>query len=263
MKQDDLGKIIYKEDNYWSAIFKKELEKDDRKKQFTSEWWKQYYQQISNTLTPILFDNNVKKILEAGSGSGKATIVLDTSFKKTLLDISPEALKFAKYVASKFNNRNINYVEGNVFSMPFLDKSFDLTWNIGVIEHYRLNDIQQIIKEMIRVTSASGIVAVGLPNKYSGPITKASFLKLRIFKSVSGYRLGSEKFYSTKKLFKMFNETAEKTDRRIMWIKVFYFGNPLPMETPKLILNTIGVVLNILLRKNRFLKLIVIKLTGG
>jgi ubiquinone/menaquinone biosynthesis C-methylase UbiE len=60
-------------------------------------------------------------------------------------------LKYAAYLAEQFECKNIKNIEGNIFEMPFKSESFDFVWNIGVIEHYDLKNIESILKEMIRV----------------------------------------------------------------------------------------------------------------
>ena len=57
-------------------------------------------------------------------------------------------------------------------------------------------------------------------------------------------------------------DTAKKEGRQVKWIKSLYFGNPLPIEFPKSIINTFGKMINFLFPKNRFLILIFCKLTS-
>lgn len=254
--REDLKKIIEHENARWTRIFASELNKKNYKK-FSSFWWEEYYSEITNFVNKLMEVNNFNTILESGSGSGKATLLLKDGFQKTLLDISSAALKFAQHVASKFNSKNVNYVEGNIFSMPFRDNEFDLVWNIGVIEHYEINDIKSIIEEMIRVSSKTGAVAVAMPNLHSGPIMKARLLKL--LKFIPGYKLDTEKFYEISKIKNIFKEISNKSDRKIKYIETLYFGNPLIMETPKFILKTFGVLVSRIFRKNKFLILIICK----
>lgn len=254
--RDDLKKIVEHENANWSKIFKAELEKNSDK-QFSSFWWKNYYEELTGHIDKIMRANDFKTILEAGSGSGKATILLNNNFHKTLLDISSIALKYAKYITGKFGVKNINFVEGNIFSMPFKNNNFDFVWNIGVIEHYELEDIKSIVKEMVRVCNKSGIAAVGMPNFHSGPILKARLLKSLRF--IPGYRLDTEKFYELSKIENIFREAGKESGRKIAYIETKYFGNPLIMETPGFILKTIGRLISRLFRKNKFLMLIICK----
>lgn len=252
----DTQKIIEHENAHWSKIFKAELERNDSKN-FSSFWWKDYYTELTNFINQIMLKNNFKTVLEAGSGSGKATILLNKSYHKTLLDISPIALEYAKHLADKFEAKDIKFFEGDIFSMPFKDNGFDFVWNIGVIEHYEVNDIKSIIRNMIRVCNKSGVIAVGMPNFYSGPILKAWILK--ILKFISGYKLDTEKFYKIDEIKKIFQGVSEESGKEIASIEIEYFGNPLIMETPKFILKTVGKLASYLFRRNKFLILIVCK----
>lgn len=254
--KNDLKKIIEHENTNWSKIFQSELKKNNDQK-FSSFWWKSYYSELTNSVDKIMLTDDLNSILEAGSGSGKATILLNKKLHKTLLDISPVALEYAKRIANKFEVKNINFIEGNIFSMPFKNNNFDFVWNIGVIEHYELDDIKSIIKEMVRVCNKSGIVAVGMPNFYSGPILKARLLKL--LKFIHGYKLDTEKFYELSKIENIFKKVGKESGRKITYVKTKYFGNPLFMETPEFILKTIGGLISHLFRKNKFLILIICK----
>jgi len=254
--KDDLEKIIEHENANWSKIFHAELEKNSDKK-FSSFWWESYYDELTNSINKIMLADGLNTILEAGSGSGKATLLLNKKLHKTLLDISPVALEYAKHIADKFEVTNISFVEGNIFSIPFKNNNFDFVWNIGVIEHYELDDIKTVIKEMVRVCNKSGIVAVGMPNFYSGPILKAKLLKL--FKFIPGYKLDTEKFYELSNIENIFGEVSKESGRKIVYVETKYFGNPLIMETPRFILKTIGGLISRLFRKNKFLMLVICK----
>lgn len=254
--KERLEKIIEHENETWSKIFDAEL-KNTSKEKFSSYWWEDYYQELSTYINELLIKNNLNNTLEAGSGSGKATILLNNRFSKTLLDISPIALKYAAYLAEKFGCKNIKNIEGNIFEMPFRSESFDFVWNIGVIEHYDLREIDLIFQEMIRVCNRNGVVAVGVPNFYSGPIIKAWILKK--IKFFPGYKLDTEKFYKVKDIKNILKNASEKMDREINYIHIKYFGSPLIMETPKFIIKSIGSPIKRIFRKNKFLILIVCK----
>jgi ubiquinone/menaquinone biosynthesis C-methylase UbiE len=203
--KDDIKKTIEYENTNWSKIFQAELEKKDNQK-FSSFWWENYYGELTNSINKIIIKEGLNTVLEAGSGSGKSTLLLNKNLHKTLLDISPIALEYAKYISKKFEVENVKFVEGNIFSIPFKNNYFDFVWNIGVIEHYEQDDIKSIVKEMIRVCSKSGIVAVGVPNFYSGPIMKAKLLKM--FKFIPGYKLDTEKFYKPSNIEEIFKQIS-------------------------------------------------------
>ncbi len=254
--RDDLKEIIEHENAIWSKIFKKELDKNSAKR-FSSYWWEDYYNELTREINTLLLDNGLKRVLEAGSGSGKATLLLHKYLSKTLLDISTVALDYAGHIAKKFEVENVNFIEGDIFSMPLENNSFDFVWNIGVIEHYELSDIKLMVKEMVRVCSNAGIVAVGVPNFYSGPILKAMLLKY--FKFIPGYKLDTEKFYKPYLIQDIFRDISKDSEKKIEYIEIKYFGNPLIMESPMFILKTLGRLFSRIFKKNKFLILIICK----
>jgi ubiquinone/menaquinone biosynthesis C-methylase UbiE len=261
LKSPGIIDVISHENEHWSKVFE-EASKQNRsdKKFFSSFWWEDYYIRIVNFVSTELQINNDWKILEAGSGSGKSSILLGKSIKRVFLDISEKALDYAKLLVQKFDVENIDYVQADIFQMPFDDQSFDLVWNIGVIEHYNKNEIVSIFREMIRVTERSKYIGVGVPNFWTGATLKAWLLKQPILKFIKGYRLDSEKFYSQKDLISMMYEATKLESREIKIIKVKYFGNPLPIETPKFLLNTVGELFAKIIPKSKFLTFILIKL---
>jgi ubiquinone/menaquinone biosynthesis C-methylase UbiE len=255
--ETSLEQTIQQENKNWSDVFDEEIRKKDPRK-FSSFWWENYYEELTEFISRTLKQNGLRKVLEAGSGSGKATILLDNVFEKSLLDISSQALKYADYIKNKFHNDSLRLILGNAFNMPFENGSFDFVWNIGVIEHYGIEDIKLLLKEMIRVTQKNGIIAVGVPNFYSGPILKAWVLsKLKYF---DGYKLSTEKFYKTELLKNVVESIARESGKSCSWVKVEYFGSPLIMETPKFIIKLISPLSSKLFKRNKFLTLIICKL---
>jgi ubiquinone/menaquinone biosynthesis C-methylase UbiE len=198
---------IEHENRYWSNVFTQELRKKNEK-DFSSFWWEDYYTELSGYIKGILSLYEFNNILEAGSGSGKASILLNKRYEKVFLDISVEALKYAEHLAKKFHSNNVDFIEGDIFKMPFNDKQFDFVWNIGVIEHYEINEIELIVEEMSRVCKEGGCVAIGFPNLYSGPTLKALLLKW--IKFIPGYRINSEKFYRIDSIQDIFYRVSKK-----------------------------------------------------
>lgn len=248
-----LQRLIAEENENWTKIFENEINQLNQK-DFSSGWWRDYYKKIiKHVKSNILSSYKDPRILEPGSGSGKATILLGKDLDRTLLDISSVALKYAKVLAKRFKAKNIKFIEGNIFNLPFNDSTYDLVWNIGVVEHYQKKEIEKIVAEMLRVTNNGGTLCIAFPNFSSGPIIKARLLKIPFFKFIKGYRIGSEKYYQSDEMEVLINKTAHKNNLIIKNLTVTYFGNPLPMETHYWLLNTLGRLLYTLFPQNRFL----------
>ncbi|MDO8497712.1 MAG: class I SAM-dependent methyltransferase [bacterium] len=254
-----LKKVVHEENEFWSKIFDEEI-KNNNINHFSSYWWENYYREIAAYVKFKLNKFSNPKVLEAGAGSGKASILLGKKLDRTLLDISDKALDFAKELVNKFNVENIKYVKGDVFDMPFRKDSFHLVWNIGVVEHYNFEESARALAEMVRVTKENGYIAFAVPNFSSGPILKARLLKHTVFKFIPGYRLGTEKQYLESDLIRILNKAVQYSDKYIEDFDVQYFGNPLPMETPKIVLKSFGRLIEKWFPKNRFLIFIIAKL---
>lgn len=252
-KDAALKNIIHDENQFWTNIFVSENLKQT--KDFSHYWWKLYYKEISEYVKQFINLNDKDfSILEAGSGSGKASILLGKNINRTFLDISEAALTYAKKLSAHFGAENIKYIEGDIFNMPFKKKTFSLVWNIGVIEHYEINDIILMMKEMYRVTKDDGYIIIGFPNYHSLPIKKAKILKKKIFNFIPGYRLGSEKFYEMEEIIRLAEINLD-----IKLYKSVMVGNPLIMETPKFILKLFGTFLAKKYSHRKFLNIIVLK----
>lgn len=256
-----LERLIKEEDKFWSKIFNKEIVAGN-KRMFSSYWWEEYYSEITFYIKILLQKQKKPRILEAGSGSGKASILLGKNIDRTLLDISTKALEFAKLEAEKFKARGITYVQGNIFSMPFKNDTFDLAWNIGVIEHYSKKSALKAIIEMVRVTKNKGYIAFGVPNYNSGPVIKARILKNPLFKLIPGYRFHSEKRYNEGELEEILKHAAQINNKQITNFNIMYFGNSMPMEAPKFFILTVGKMIGSFFPKSKFLILVSARLVN-
>lgn len=90
------------------------------------------------------------KILDAGCGTGLLVKKLTQFGRVWGVDISPEALRFAK-------KRGVRAREASVSKIPFKDESFGLVTSIDVISH-KLVDDKKAIAEFFRVLKPSGIL---------------------------------------------------------------------------------------------------------
>lgn len=88
-----------------------------------------------------------QKVLHAGCGSGQVDLDANNYLKVVALDISAKALEIYKQA----NPNHFQVVKGTIFSLPFEDGSFDGIYNLGVMEHFTEDEIQQILAEFKRV----------------------------------------------------------------------------------------------------------------
>jgi len=114
------------------------------------------YQYLINNYPPPL------KILEAGCGLGRWVIPLaEKGYDVTGIELEEEAIKI---IIKNYNSTNMTLVHGDVFKMPFTDKSFDIVISLGVLEHFEKPEIQkEAIIEHLRVLKDEGVFLITVP----------------------------------------------------------------------------------------------------
>jgi len=127
------------------------------------------------------------KIFEPGSGGGMACAKFaEKGFDITSMDLSYNALQKGK---SLFKSLSLNakFTLGDLFNIPIQNEQFDLVFNQGVMEHFRLAnlDASSGVKEMMRVLKKNGTLIILVPAYFSPLFFVYSFFK--VFKLVDKY----------------------------------------------------------------------------
>lgn len=113
--------------------------------------WDPLCQTIWENLLIHLSYMPILRILEAGSGTGRVSMrVAKLGHKITLLDTSKTALRMSKELF-KSEKMEVDFIQGSAFCLPFVDNSYDIVWNAGVIEHFEKEARHHILSEMARV----------------------------------------------------------------------------------------------------------------
>lgn len=120
--------------------------------------------EIFLALGELLKETESPTILSAGCGRGLVDYWLMQVFgwKITLLDNSPQCIKNLKRSLGKVERSRYELVTGSILAMPFAERSFDLVWNEGVVEHFSEADYRRALAEMVRVSRR--FVLVDVPN---------------------------------------------------------------------------------------------------
>jgi len=113
---------------------------------FTSKW-------LANQNLP--HDVNRSIYLDIGCGGGIATQELaNNGFNITGIDQSNESINTALEHARQDDVKNIHYVTGSAYSLPFPDEHFDGVVSSDVLEH--ILDLPSMLKEVRRVMKPGG-----------------------------------------------------------------------------------------------------------
>jgi ubiquinone/menaquinone biosynthesis C-methylase UbiE len=89
-----------------------------------------------------------KTVCEIGVGTGQTLSWVQRMGAKscTGVDFSPTAVELGRRLSPE-----CTFVEGDAFALPFPDKSFDLVYSLGMIEHYDKETQMKLIREQMRV----------------------------------------------------------------------------------------------------------------
>ena len=127
---------------------------------------------FSNVFTKaILSVSNTKKgkIFEPGSGGGMTSIKFaKEGFDVTCMDLSENALQKTKSLF-KHMALEAKLTLGDLFHTPIKNEQFDIVFNQGVMEHFRLANLDPSdgVKEMLRVLQPNGTLVILVPAYFS------------------------------------------------------------------------------------------------
>jgi ubiquinone/menaquinone biosynthesis C-methylase UbiE len=96
-----------------------------------------------------------KRVLEVGCGRGSLSCYFsDNGYETTLLDYSAPVLEVAKAIFSS-HGLVAKFVQGDALALPFADNSFDMTFSIGLLEHF--DPFEKVIEEQTRILAPGGL----------------------------------------------------------------------------------------------------------
>ena len=103
-----------------------------------------------------------ERVLDLGSGAGMDSLVaaqmVGPRGSVTGIDMTPEMLAKARSAASEMGVLNVEFVEGEVESLPFEDESFDVVISNGVID--LIPDKDTVFAEIHRVLGSGGRIQI-------------------------------------------------------------------------------------------------------
>ena len=108
---------------------------------------------------------NIQKIIECGCGTGKiSTYFQNKGYSVTAVDIDDEILHLAKNIVKKSSFSKMPKFEiMSILNLQYKNKSFDVAFSNGVLEHFTDDEIIKILMEEMRIAD---IVIFGVPSKY-------------------------------------------------------------------------------------------------
>ena len=144
-------------------------------------------------------------------------------FELTCMDLSENALEKNK---SLFESLSLNgkYILGDIFHLPISDEKFDIVFNQGVMEHFRLEGMNPSIavNEMYRVLKKNGTLIILVPAYYSPLFLVYRFMKFfHLIEKIWPYE--DQDFLHRNELFEMMEKAQCKNIVvRRLWSSFFF-----------------------------------------
>jgi SAM-dependent methyltransferase len=123
-------------------------------------WWYRGMRAILfRMLDPYLAGRNIGRALDAGCGTGYFSSMLQTERQWPIVptDISWDGLRYARDMGTA------RPVQGDIASLPFADRAFDLVISLDVLSHLALGEEHRAAREFCRVMAPGGLLFVRTP----------------------------------------------------------------------------------------------------
>ena len=174
-----------------------------------------FQRELSDYINQIL--NGTGTVIEVGCEQGITSFLIDCE-GRCFFDLNDDILEKVKQAKDIIqpDKTGDSFVCGNMFQMPFGDKSFNVAFNAGVIEHYGHDEVVYALKEMARVSKDAIVVAI--PNHHCIVYRSAYLFRMLI------HRLGIKKwpFPPENKYYDLHNEIEAaglRLEKRIVMSK--------------------------------------------
>jgi SAM-dependent methyltransferase len=130
---------------------------------------------VRHYLHKYFHDEPGRLYLHAGCGSSESDNRIGFEHAKfVLMDISVEGLKIAR---QKSKLRSAYFVCGDIYNPPFKTGTLDGVWNLGVMEHFKEDEITRIFQSLRRPLKEDGRCLIFWPPRYGlSVLTLTSFL---------------------------------------------------------------------------------------
>lgn len=125
---------------------------------------------LLNELMGSSYFKHGRRVLEVGCGRGSLSCYFsDAGYKCDLLDISEDVINRAGTIFQE-HNLKAKFNVGDAEKLPFDDKSFDIVFSIGLLEHFK--DCEQLIREQVRVLEDGGLLFCYVVPEYKNNLQK-------------------------------------------------------------------------------------------
>lgn len=177
------GRVVGTEPQEWQSFF----ERKDYPREYEGN------PAIVREIKSLFETMEGRTVLEVGPGAGVDSSRLAVAGARTFA-VDPTSIALQRI--NKGYKGKIACVQGDGFSLPFADASFDLVFSQGLLEHFP--DPTGMLEEQVRVTRPKGFVIVDVPQTYS-----LWTVKKKVMQALGKWFVSYETQYSESRLRKL------------------------------------------------------------
>lgn len=164
--------IVKKRENEWDGYWESKNDVGGLLYDVIAAFYRKYIIQPSLNHFIKKYFADGSGLLHAGCGSGQVDTKINKRFSITALDHSVPALNIYK----RFNKDNSRVVHGDILNLPFKENTFDGIYNLGVLEHFREEEILNILSQFHRVLKPDGKIVIFWPPKMGASVLFFRFM---------------------------------------------------------------------------------------
>ena len=129
-----------------------------------------------------------KRVIEVGSGTSQLSIALASGTNNQVVAFDPtlESLRLGSEFSRKSGVSNCIFVNGDLFSNPFMHEYFDIVWCSGVLHH--TENPKKGFEVITTWLKSEGYIVIGLYNLYGRIRT---VFRQKLFRLLGGGKFGS------------------------------------------------------------------------
>ncbi len=145
----------------WYEVYLKDIEKKGNLEHYVND--KILNKKVLINLIKKYAEGN--KLLETGSGTGVLSTYLSSiGYDVTGIDIDSEIIDLSNKIANNYSSvKKPIFVNKSIFELDYKEKSYDISYSNGVLEHFTDEQIIDTLKQQLNVAK---IVIFGIPTKY-------------------------------------------------------------------------------------------------
>ena len=215
-------KLDRKKNEKWDSLY------DPKERSFFSKFEEflinNYFSKIFTRVILNVAKMEKGEIFEPGSGGGMASATLaKKGFNLTCMDLSQNAIKKNQELFQEYTLSG-KFLIGDIFNIPISSEKFDIVFNQGVMEHFRLEGMNpsSAVKEMYRLVKKNGTLIIFVPAYYSPLFFVYAILKkLNLIEKYWPY--ADQDFLHKNELMEMMKEIgSDEIKIKRVWSSLFF-----------------------------------------